>query len=614
MASDSSLGGKVRSAITVDRFKGHIDIDKERTCLNTSDRSFLLDDCVSYVDQLLHSFELIHREIKQADEAHFELIAPLHRDISMAYANVEALDGLMEEALQVLESEPESGDLDKVSTVCETSSKAKKQLYPLKRMSDIATQYMEIKATIMETIDKEVSLCLDEATALKADETLMKPKHRKVSFEELHDLRLPSMDSHETELLERFAALRRKAEPLKVSITYIPHALDLFSSIAKAQYPECVRQLLQSYTVLVEKYSELDSLVKTIQDRAVIGRWNQVFDGLRQQVSELFAQLPDKAKLSHATLILEHMGRIISEELGNEQPYVHQYDALVQQLGQVMAGKRRPRSMGQRRVVSMGTRPGESIIASLDMRPVMIESNPVSVRVPRKSKDLIETMDDSERTELQKSSRGIIDRLMDELNVPVVKTDVKADPEDAMDATVSKPQLSRPTRTPLRERNDNPFTTPSIRTKSKLPQRTPVCDRQIKYVPLPVTCLDMEMSKLRVAETTPPRKSRIPLPIRPESRLSIQRSESRMGSRCESRTGSIRPPSRLQALGKRISSRNGTRSPSIDSDYSLERRPRSAMGRMGKPVSPVFPLLNPRGLKVRAKSTLRLRASYISNA
>ena len=159
------------------------------------------------------------------------------------------------------------------------------------------------------------------------------------------------------------------------------------------------------------------------------------------------------------------------------------------------------------------------------------------------------------------------------------------------------------------EREDtNPIPTKNLLSTSKIPINNPKCRTKI------------------VSPNTS--HSRIPLPSRPESRLSLQRSSSRSSSRSQSRQDNLkisptihRPESRLENLAFNISSKLGTISP-IAPTTEIKPRPSTVMTQreMKLKREPLQPsrLLNRypselRNIKVRGTTSLGTRKQFGAN-
>ncbi|VEU23426.1 DEKNAAC104482 [Brettanomyces naardenensis] len=582
-----------------------------------------------------------------------EWISRDYEEINVAYFNLESLDALTESILNILESSSENIDklLDKVSRICEYTIKAKKCVYTLQTAAAIAIQYHEISDVIMLSIETEISDGLEEAAKIKDLSSSFALDTHKVTFQDiLHqakddkriclqnsyskDLEMPLSNRKLNEVVDQFLALSMKVDPINASISYIPQELELFSSLAKQRYPSSVLELIEKYESLVLKFSQLDMEMTSLEEELIGERWKHVFDCLGEEIEDILAHIDGQAKegkeeneLNSAKNILDYLSRILVEKLIKDDSYRRRYDRFVNRVCEVDDSEVHGKDV---KIGPTSDKPpkvfkGQNFINSLDIKPIMVEGPPISIRKPRSTKDFVLSMNKDERSRLRKDSKVVIDKLLKELDTPADNKENEScsDPEqDLIEVQSFYPRMSAfsSTRTPMRVKNvfdsPNPFVTPSIKAnrRSRLPMKTPT-EKPMRYVPLPVTSIEPRLAKLLSLDRLPvestllsSKASRIPLPMRPQSRVSIRRSDSRLSVRSDSGQGSAgRPPSRLEELGLSISSRNGTRSPSVNNTpcNSLKVRPRTALGSMSaiKPNTPSYAELNPLSMKIRGKGS-----------
>lgn len=601
-----------------------------------------------YIKSLRLMITLVSKGLERPGIDSLCSVAKSYRDLDIASRNLQSLDEMDEEIINQYDG-ASFAEKESIVRRRRVQSRIGQGIDTLKSKASVGLQYQEIHDSVIQSIRDEIAKCFDTASVIEVEYRNVTFQDKKLTFQSIIDtcdkkevsldghstniipmtLKLPTVTAKACRIIEEFNSLNAKIEPLNVSISYIPHELEAFNHAAKNVYPSSVLKLIRDYKSLSQSFSNLDKKIKLLHEELIEKRWEHVFDDLCAEAENLMDQLSHSHKLQNSKVkylssLLDYLGHVIQNGLIKDGKYFHKHDNLVAQFYRIE---------GSASTISVETktikRPekhkssiGENFIQSLKLRPIMVEGTPISVRKTSANINCIADMKAKDKSQIKKSSRVMIDKLMKELRIPV---DEEEDKENKIPSNMDKDNNTKTPKNKTPSRNSqagtpNPFVTPTIlkkqRRRSRLPQLTPT-EKLQKYVPLPVVNHIMEPSLAKLVTISPSvdgttnysldsyfstpsrkqtpraRKSRIPLPTRTESRLSIAHSRSDMSI---NRHGSVsstdwpefspqrissyhRPASRLEILGMSISSKHGTRSPSISSgsDTLSSLRPHTAM-------------------------------------
>ncbi|KAF6009986.1 hypothetical protein HII12_003532 [Brettanomyces bruxellensis] len=632
-----------------------------------------------YLRKIIKALEPIARDVQGANIGQLQWISEGYQQLSIISYNLEVFadaSDLVSELKQEKHDHQETRILNTLPKIAEQVNRARKCTEVLINTSSIAMQYKEINHSIMESINKEIEESLKDVSKLNTRYTKCQFDDVSICFHDLvsatdklpqygngrysRGLHIPLLDKETRLLTEDFACLCFKAEPISASITYIPQQLESFNRLSGKAYPSCTIELIRKYQGLVKMYINLDDQISSLWDRLIGARWQHIFQGLLDEANNLLTRMENTvivegSKMRYVNSILEYLSKILQGGFVKDKALGEKYDSLVARV----AGKEVNNRDDGRDDSELSASPnsstrdkgnvenasskrlsefkGQNFIRSLDIKPVMISGPPISVRRPCSSKDLVNSLGANEKAKLKIDSKKVIARLMGELQLPPEDGTNKENMGPTSVASRVRKYEDKSVSTPLRSirlpETPNPFVTPSIKNKprkSRLPRRTPSDKKTTKSMirsssqitpinerPKKKASLSHGLNEFDVLpeEADISRKSRIPLPLRPESRISIRKStlgNSTTGDRRIHSMGSYdRPSSRLEKLGTKLSSKNGTPSPVIGTkrlhSFSVAR-PRTALcndldTRQKSP--PTYNLLDTSHLKVRAKTSLR---------
>jgi len=675
------LSGVIKNAVKQTEYSDKVNEVAVRRRIIQSDAAYgVFERAQDYLRQIIKALEPIARDVQGANICQLEWVSEGYHDLSIIAYNLEVFadaSNLVSELKQEKHDPQETKVLNTLPKIAEQVNRAKKCIGILITTSSIAMQYKEITRNIMQSINREIEESLKDISKLNTRYTKCLFEDVSICFHDLvsatdklpqygngrysRGLHIPLLDKKTRLLTEDFACLCFKAEPISASISYIPQQLESFNELSHNAYPSCTIDLIEKYQGLVKRYIDLDDQISSLWDKLIGARWQHIFRGLIEEASGLLARMEntvivEESKMRYVNSILEYLSKILEGGFVRDKMLGQQYDFLVARVSEKDANKSDDGRDEDRLLLkspnifnpdkknaqnASGRSPsefkGQNFIRSLDIKPVMINGPPTSVRKRCSSKDLVNSLQTDEKFRLKSASKKVIAKLMGELQLSLGDD---SDKENMSPNTIImrvKKYEDKSVSTPLRSialpETPNPFITPSIQNKprkSRLPRRTPSDKRTTKSTMKPspqITPINERLKKkaslskgISTYEVMPKevdisKKSRIPLPVRPESRISIQKSTwekpTIVNRRIHSMGSYDRSSSKLEKLGTKLSSKNGTPSPVIGSKrlHSFSAtRPRTAMcndiGARQK-LPPNYTLLDTLHLKVRAKTSLK---------
>ncbi|CDK24246.1 unnamed protein product [Kuraishia capsulata CBS 1993] len=482
-----------------------------------------------------------------------------------------------------------------LSDICELSLKVKKYSLVLKKKADMSAQYHELRSGVLGSIGTEIEQCLKDSHSIH-ETRLSSPVRRVPQFTledltqkmkppgnaSLSSLRLPTFNEIDELLYTQFRNLESRLSPLNASLIFVPQALEQFSVSALELYPDSISELLDAYEGLRKKFAVLSDETEQLRIELVQQRWLEIFGHLIAEVALMMDDVEKELRNSDGQIshvcsykietideTLDILKRAVAEGLIENSSINHDKNTLIKRLFTVKdqvfqieksagTGSRhssyeleaspadvaiepsflkRPDQAGssrEKRRVSL--KAGSSFAASMNLKPILIEHNPVSPdREPEKTTPSRPALGETSRHNILSSADHKLQQ----------------DGEDSLAYGIQRMSLHKEAatkttiHTPLRKGEDNIFLTPALRSRYL---------RRQSMIPVPTPQKSVERSGIkfstRPADST--RKSRIPVPtgslVRPGSRTANQQTAQglKTSHKTPSKTPNQRPESSLQ--------------------------------------------------------------------
>lgn len=437
------------------------------------------------------------------------------------------------------------------------------------------------------------------------------------------------------QIFDSYTKLYDSLLPISESLKVIPFALENFYNSAKHNYKELVIKVIDQYEFIISSYNEYKDNLKLFKNEYVTKRNNllcqKVFEIVHVNHDQKLSVLEDVLHILKPIEIFYGLAEEYSEKL---RAVEFQLDNFKQKENLVQTPV--PKNRGNPRSKRVFSTP---LADSLNMKPILsdsISTERSNVKIFQTPRIINENIFSKTNIEIIEKIKEDID-LTDSSDLPISDTpsadssfgSVNSSPEamktknifDSPDPFITPNSRSYKARLPF----STPLTTPRItptkryimpplekepnqstqmnRSQNTLPNRninisqapllrfdlSTVIDMDLKgeyeAAGTPQKPKDCAMSsnhsvlqKQQLQNSPPARTSKIPLPKRPESRLSILRSASRLQTaenEISRRDYVKRSDSRLENIASNISSKLGTNSPVVNT--MIKARPVTVM-------------------------------------
>ncbi|QPG76256.1 hypothetical protein FOA43_003642 [Brettanomyces nanus] len=484
-----SLADLINGSVKVKRFKDRLDIKAENNTFeklqNYDSLSTFLKHIEDYVRLLSDTLQQVVQNIDTVSTQNMVMwVSKGYEEINIVCFNLETINQLTDSILRILDTSTDNIDflLSTVSSICEFTVDANKSIQILKAIATIGIRYNEISNSIMSSIEAEIATGFEEVLQLKTQmDVFIKEDGYKITLNQIlsqqahtykegvgsSDMKLPLFDKDVAATVKQFIRLLTRMDPISVSLSYIPQELKMFNAISKEKYPSCVLELVGTYRKLIRDFTVLESEISELQDQIIGSRWKHIFDSLAEEFEGILEGSHSKEQLNYANFILEYLCLILADGVIKDDDYNNRYDSLVAALSESAPSKNRSVSTSSTSSSdsSTGRRmfKGQKFINSLDLKPVMIEGTPMSIRHPRECKDFIGSLSNIDKTQLRRDSKDVVDQLMKELGVHA------EDKENAAELAQARLQARSHlvgSRTPMREKNNTYYEADKVRTTS----------------------------------------------------------------------------------------------------------------------------------------------------
>ncbi|KAG7844218.1 hypothetical protein KL941_004167 [Ogataea angusta] len=450
-----------------------------------------------------------------------------------------------------LESEPGlESTVNQLEPLCEELLTAKKHISAYLENLHVAIRYTELDKQVLGSISDEIQDCSKDLRTLK-EMLLTSPvkKLPKLELEEINakmtqsesfKLRMPTFTCLDERLLGLYQQLEGRVDPIQAAVLIVPQTLESYGEVAMHKHPGSIMHLISKYEGLVQEVHELRSALKQISRELVDRRWEHIFRSLMREISQALEDLEDEMAVKHCLgsssvrnleIIGQSLGilkRATGERLITDKSMIEkkkemeaQYLQLQEQHYESKRSSPSP-SMASAPAISKG-----SLFDALQLKPVLIEYNPTSAKKQSPLKfDILED-DESEVSFRTASSNSVLKRLMDEAEDK--ENETSRDTEEDLAEKVE--QLDIKERSPRSMRSlsqSDPFITPNAKLHRPSVQKQAGKTKLLKYIPLPVPLpTTRDETFRRHIEPSKSHVTRIPLPVRPESRQSLLNSKIR---------------------------------------------------------------------------------------
>ncbi|KAG7909648.1 hypothetical protein KL906_002404 [Ogataea polymorpha] len=444
-----------------------------------------------------------------------------------------------------LESEPGlETTLSQLEPLCEDLLRAKKHISAYLENLHVAVRFTELDEQVLGSISNEIADCSKDMRILqqmllttpvkKLPKLELEEINAKMTQSETFRLRMPTFTCLDERLLGLYQQLEGRIDPIQAAVLIVPQTLESYGEVAMHKSPGSIMHLISKYEGLVQNVHELKSALKRISSELVDRRWKHIFQSLMREVSQALEDLEDEMLVKHclgpsSVRELETVGqslgilkRAVGERLISEKDMIEKKNELEAQYVKLQEQHfESKRSSPCSPISSAPVKFKGSLFDALQLKPVLIEYNPTSAkkRSPLKF-DILED-DESEVSFTTASGSSVLKRLMNEAEDKENETSRNTD-----ENLVGKlQQLDIKERSPRSIRSlsqSDPFITPNAKLHRPSIQKQTEKTKLLKYVPLPVPLPTTRDETLRrQVEPSKSHLTRIPLPMRPESRQSL---------------------------------------------------------------------------------------------
>ncbi|KAG7811249.1 hypothetical protein KL924_001915 [Ogataea haglerorum] len=588
-----------------------------------------IEDVVLYdgaqVEAAVDSIRLFIHEFLAVDDTLSTLSSIVqHKDLLRKVDEcIRKTDELLSELITTIESKLnlEPGletTINQLEPLCEDLLTAKKHISVYLGNLHVATRFTELDKQVLGSISDEIADCFKDLRTLE-EMLLTSPvkKPPKLELEEINakmtqsenfKLRMPTFTSLDERLLGLYQQLEGRIDPIQAAVLIVPQILESYGEVAMQKNPGSIMHLISKYEGLVQEVHELRSALKQILHELVDRRWEHIFQSLVKEVSQALEDLEDEMAVKHclgtsSVRELETIGqslgilkRATGERLITDQGMIERKKEMEAQYLKLQEQHfESRRSSPSPSIPSTPAKSKGSLLDALQLKPVLIEYNPTSAKKQSPLKFEILEDDESDVSFRTASTNSVLRRLMSEAEDKENETSRDTGEEDLAEKVQ---RLDIKDRSPRGMRSlspSDPFITPNAKLHRPSVQKQAERTKLLKYIPLPVPLPTTRDETLR--RQIEPSKSpvtRIPLPVRPESRQSLLNSKVR-GEHY------VVPPIRSSSCIPRSTLRNRIHSTQLKTNT----RPLSALDIQKSPTMMVQPTPL-RVIKQRARATSSL--------
>lgn len=522
--------------------------------------------------------------------------------------------------------------LDTLSTICNSNLSIKTMTYPLKVRLAVINHFNELRNEVLASVHNELLYCTQKLEDLNIKKDLLgitntlnnftlkdflqKRKENEMASNDLVLNGFIIISTTDSQIYSTYTELHAGLSPIAESLKIIPTALNDFFNSSKTYYKSLIKTCVSIYDDIMRLYRRYTDNLRKFKSEYILERNDLICEIIFKEINITNNQ-PIEV-LEKIISILKPIDQNFGlsgqhQKLLKDVEYKLNCIQLEENIFKTPVPKAKNNSTFRRNF-------SNPLTDTLNMKPVLSVSN---MQSEQESK-IFYTPKLFDQSVFSNENNEIIKRIKLELE-PFERDEGSNGNTPISDQSFSSSSSSPET---MRVKNifdsPDPFVTPSSRNfqRSRLPVSTPLTTPRItptkKYVMLPIDeepriindwnnkgitiqkpLLRYELSTVIKAEhyseedtsndsgdgspceasqittstdskidSSPP-VSRIPLPLRPESRLNLLRSASRLDVERGRQIPSMRPDSRLANMATSISSKLGTTSPAITASSKL---------------------------------------------
>ncbi|CCH40579.1 Karyogamy protein KAR9 [Wickerhamomyces ciferrii] len=234
----------------------------------------------------------------------------IHRKIDSIDSLVLQSLNLLEANFEIDEKIADSGIFDKLDVLGEITLEVKQSHFTqFKNEIDVSTEYNEIFNLTMNSINNELESCLKKCFRIHERRFSSPVRHApnfnldlltKKLFKQKSGLRLPLLTEIENQLYEEFLDLKSTVDPLRASLEFIPSKIQEFQEKHKDLDEINIANIRQKYNSLIKELNFLQNEVDDLKFELVDKRWSEIFSYLNTEMSYMIVSVQkETSKLSH---------------------------------------------------------------------------------------------------------------------------------------------------------------------------------------------------------------------------------------------------------------------------------------------------------------------------